>query len=338
MSEISERYETGDTTSLKSRVTWADCAKGFGIVLVVFGHAWRGLYEKGVIPPLLFEAVDSRIYAFHMPLFFMLSGLFFAHGLARARGIPFLRSRALRLLWPLVLWTYLFLAFKVLAGSLSNTPVGLGAFLESPIPGRFHFWFLWALFLIQVALLPAKPLFANQGNWLPVSLALLTGSLALLLIPLPPAAFAWIGLALYHLPFFLLGVVIGRFQGRMQVSAVGAILAVGLFAALLAIAPQVTGLYNTVFLAAALSIASVAVFVWFGNGPGSGILAYLGTASMAIFLAHTIFSAGLREVLFKLGVTNLPVHLVLGTGIGLIAPIILYEIARRFRLTKLAGF
>ena len=42
-----------------------DIAKGIGILLVVFGHLTVGK-----------QNVYSFIYSFHMPLFFLLSGLF----------------------------------------------------------------------------------------------------------------------------------------------------------------------------------------------------------------------------------------------------------------------
>ena len=47
-----------------NRIDWIDSAKGLGIILVVLGHTWD-------IPQWLY----CGIYAFHMPLFFMLSGL-----------------------------------------------------------------------------------------------------------------------------------------------------------------------------------------------------------------------------------------------------------------------
>jgi len=53
-----------------------DSAKGVGIVLVVIGHAWRGLQTAGLIDnPALYGRIDTAIYAFHMPLVFFLSGL-----------------------------------------------------------------------------------------------------------------------------------------------------------------------------------------------------------------------------------------------------------------------
>lgn len=48
------------------REDWADFAKGIGIILVRFGH--QKIFGKKLI---------YLIYAFHMPLFFMISGYFY---------------------------------------------------------------------------------------------------------------------------------------------------------------------------------------------------------------------------------------------------------------------
>jgi fucose 4-O-acetylase-like acetyltransferase len=49
---------------VNSRIEWIDTAKGLGIFLVVLGHTFT---DNGLVPEI--------IWAFHMPLFFFLSGL-----------------------------------------------------------------------------------------------------------------------------------------------------------------------------------------------------------------------------------------------------------------------
>lgn len=56
-----------------ARHAWVDATKGVAIILVVIGHAWRGIDAAGLLqtaPAGLFNVIDARIYAFHMPLFF----------------------------------------------------------------------------------------------------------------------------------------------------------------------------------------------------------------------------------------------------------------------------
>lgn len=55
----------------RDRLNWVDAAKGWGMILVVFGHVWRGLISPGVlVQDSFFVRVDSFVYAVHMPLFF----------------------------------------------------------------------------------------------------------------------------------------------------------------------------------------------------------------------------------------------------------------------------
>ena len=63
---------------MQERNVWVDYAKAIGIILVVYGHVARGVFNAGLpMDEARFVLVDSIIYSFHMPLFFFLSGLFF---------------------------------------------------------------------------------------------------------------------------------------------------------------------------------------------------------------------------------------------------------------------
>lgn len=56
---------------MSTRTEWVDYAKAIGIILVVFGHVNRGIYDAGFgLPESIHSVVDSVIYSFHMPLFF----------------------------------------------------------------------------------------------------------------------------------------------------------------------------------------------------------------------------------------------------------------------------
>lgn len=52
---------------IKNRISWIDVARGIGIILVIYGHT------------LSSHSFRYVIYAFHMPLFFLLSGLVFQY-------------------------------------------------------------------------------------------------------------------------------------------------------------------------------------------------------------------------------------------------------------------
>ena len=95
----------------RERLPWVDVARGLGIVLVVLGHS-----------PALRGAPKTLIYAFHMPLFFFLSGFLATPASLAVPFASYVASQARRLLVP-------YFAFSAL-----SYPVWLLAFAA----GRHH--------------------------------------------------------------------------------------------------------------------------------------------------------------------------------------------------------
>ncbi|MCA0961861.1 acyltransferase family protein [Salipiger bermudensis] len=328
-------------TPAAGRVAWLDQAKGVGIVLVVVGHCWLGLAGSGILTdPATVATVEQLIYSFHMPLFFLLSGYTF-EGWARRRKIgEALWSRVLRLLWPLVLWTYVFAAFKIAAGAAANSPVGLDALLVLPLPPQNHLWFLWALFLLHalalpLCALPRRPLptVAWGGLFLAVLAVVLFSGIDFGVLFSPAAI---------HAAVFVLGIWLARLSLPRFGFAAGC-LALALFAGIDAAGltvphlPDRLGPYLPVSIALSLCLcAALAGLVPARSAPGR-LLAWLGILSMPIFLAHTIFSAATRVALQRVS-DDATLHFVSGTAIGLAGPILLNALLRKFADPRLAGF
>lgn len=77
-----------------NRILWIDVAKAIAMILVFYGHV-TGSGDNPWFPGL--EGVISVIYLFHMPLFFILSGLTFN---PNKPFIPFVKGRVKRLIVP----------------------------------------------------------------------------------------------------------------------------------------------------------------------------------------------------------------------------------------------
>ncbi len=61
----------------KKRIKWIDSLKGLAIIFVVFGHVLLGFLEKNTFPDAVktLSTIENWIYCWHMPLFFVLSGI-----------------------------------------------------------------------------------------------------------------------------------------------------------------------------------------------------------------------------------------------------------------------
>ena len=252
-------------------------------------------------------------------------------------------SRLQRLIWPLVLWTWIFFLFKGLAGGLANKPSDWADFPILPLPPKEHFWFLWALFVIQLSLILCRPILKRSDHRPREWLLLWLASVVLCLAAPDLGVFSvWLGPAVVNAPFFLLGAAAAGLRHRRPPVWVGLLAFVACLGAIafavclpgsnwmrLLIGGGATLLLCTTVMALERPVLSQPKLRWIG---------WLGTASLAIYVSHTIFSAAARIVLLKTGVTDVWVQLGVGTFVGLACPAALYIAARRMGIAGKLGF
>lgn len=113
---------------MKNRLEWIDIAKGLAIIFVVVGHATGA------------SILGKYIYSFHMPLFFIISGMCFVRG--KYNYGEFLMKRFRQLIIPAFLLTILSIAITMFAGLPYDFSV-----LKDGLPGAL--WFLPVLFMVE---------------------------------------------------------------------------------------------------------------------------------------------------------------------------------------------
>lgn len=159
------------------RLAWADCARGLAILCVLVGHFCE---YSGEVSRL--RLLYSAIYSFHMPLFFVLSGLFFPLEATQ----PFRRftlRRAKSLLGPYLGFCALQLVCELLRGGGLPAALGLtqgSALLSTLLAQREQsyfasLWFLPALFVAQCLFYAVLRLF-QRPVWQGVACAALAAA------------------------------------------------------------------------------------------------------------------------------------------------------------------
>jgi fucose 4-O-acetylase-like acetyltransferase len=312
-----------------SRIAWVDYAKGVGIILVVVGHTLRGLEKTPVHVPG-WEFVDAWIYAFHMPLFFFLAGLFVERSCRGLLG-PFVADKARRILWPYFVWTLLQEGFRHLTGASASGGPGVWTIIYRPV---MQFWFLYVLFLLLVLYAVWRK---AGGSW-KVFVALAFALNISLAFGVGYGPWGVIYQMWIYIPYLALGILFSALVRLEVVDACGvpalAGLALGGYAVIAAaVFFHVAGLVGFVVpIAVAGIFASVALAGCFSRWrPAAGIGA-LGVLSLEIFVAHTIFSSGFRQLLLAAGTRNAALHVAGGIAIGLAGPVILHAVCKRFHL------
>ena len=330
--------ETQSGVARASRVVWIDYARGLAIILVVYGHCFRGVQEAGFVAassPL--RVIDFTIYGFHMPLFFFLSGAVstkaFQHNL-----VPFLRSRLMSIGWPYLLWMSIEAALLLSLSGLTNMGpphLGVDTYLYRPLS---PFWFLYALFtasLVVYALRRFTPplrlgIAASVyvgGQFIPVDI---------------------VQLASWGLFYLCLGHCCAMWVRRPQVitrlSAPGTLIVMAV--ATIAISLALLQLGCTYRYEVPVAVAGSATV--FGCAerlakaerrlPALRVIAVLGQISLTVLVVHVLGTAGMRIALTKvLHLHVLWLHLLAGTAAGLGAPICLQLGSERLGLLRAFG-
>lgn len=122
---------------MKERIAYIDRLKGFAILLVVIGHIIQFLYCPDKFDSNL---IFRFIYSFHMPLFFMLSGMVTSMRLGNVGELrQKIHSRFLQLIVPFVFW-----------GGILSLFIIKQDFFNIFIEPDTSLWFLLVLFEIYV--------------------------------------------------------------------------------------------------------------------------------------------------------------------------------------------
>lgn len=123
----------------KNRIKWVDLAKGLGIILVIIGHC---VY--------LGHFVHNWIFSFHMPLFFILSGLFFK----KDDPVHLIRKKYRQLIVPFIVFCAIGTAFTLVIPECRKVSLEeiLGD-IYSGYPNSINvssIWFLVCLFIVYI--------------------------------------------------------------------------------------------------------------------------------------------------------------------------------------------
>jgi fucose 4-O-acetylase-like acetyltransferase len=162
-----------------TRFGWIDYAKGIAIILVVYRHVGFGLKSNGAAVQQWILDLNDMFYSFRMPLFFILSGLFFGKSIAKRGTGGFVLAKVNTLLYPYILWSILQITLQMVFHEVAHAQRGIGDYLNIIIQPRANnqLWYLFALFNVTILYLLLSRLFKNN-NYLQLLVAVIFIALA----------------------------------------------------------------------------------------------------------------------------------------------------------------
>lgn len=119
----------------RKRILWIDTAKSLGVFLVFWGHVLY--YNDGI------DYVTKAIYSFHMPMYFMLSGMV----MRKPDNIwQFVRTKVIRLLLPVIIAYLLFTPLFILLEESTFSFSIYDVYITGCIAHNPPLWFFICLF------------------------------------------------------------------------------------------------------------------------------------------------------------------------------------------------
>ena len=328
--------EAEDSISRK-RVAWIDSAKGIAIILVVIGHVVGGYTGRYEIPK--YQAfIDYSvwlIYTFHMPLFFVLCGYVYSLTAKRTTSLSecksLLRKKAVNLMIPYYVFSILDILIKLPLQGRISTVFSWKDIILLPVRTVAQYWFLYTLFLcfILTAFLElyckrlTPILCAAVGMW---AAAWLVNNM------MSDSVLYWLQLPI-HLGqsylYFCFGVLLcrARYKFNSRWAFVNCMVFLllqwvtyfgnidfGMGLAPMRVCLAVTAIITVLYVADTEKIKSVR---W---------LRYVGMNTMSIYVVHPVLCAGIRILLYKAGITNFMLHLLLGIVLSVVIPLAMQRV------------
>jgi fucose 4-O-acetylase-like acetyltransferase len=333
-----------DFLFMTQRTGWVDYAKGIGIILVVYAHLLSSGYHAGLeIGESFFLLSDSLVYSFHMPLFFFLAGLFAGQSYLKRGAKRFFFDKVRILAYPYLIWSFLQAAVELFFAAHSFRGADCSSLLAIPYLPWAQFWFLYALLAMYTAyavlrILPERIFI----------LALLLTAWVLFFKPINTEILAMHGFSTGFL-FFVFGVQAKEYLQRNESFSLSAALtSISLLLFLCSgwyifewiIAPTrlTDGSHPWYFLY--LSVVGITTCIGLAQLLAAkkwcGFIQIFGRFSLQIYLVHMLAGVAARILLLQvLGVSDPFLHMVIGVGVGLTAPVILYKITLKIHFPYL---
>ncbi len=321
---------------MKDRKEWIDYAKGIGIVLVVYGHLLSSGYHDGLdIPGHFYELSRNIIYSFHMPLFFLLSGLLVEESLQKRGPREYVIDKLKRIAYPYFLWSAVQIIIEAIFSDHTQSGTTLSNLFTILYLPWGQFWFIYSLFFMHII----HAALSGMGR-LAKPMMLIMG-LVLFFNPFSTQTAALFEFSIYFM-YFVFGILLGRYFFMMERLEIRPFFILMLLVLLMACGiliysnstrdhPYAHFYYLYLSIVGILFCTSLAQYLARKNA--LPFIRTFGAYSLPIYLVHMIAGAGTRLILSNyLQIQNWVILILVSVLVALVAPILLQ------RLSERAGF
>ncbi len=191
-------------------------ARGIAVLLVLLGHSFPDA-QTGFLYPGAWWVFDS-MYAFHMALFFMLSGFVTGKKVYAGDGVwkTEVIKKCQRLLVPYLVYSLITMVLKVFMNDYANNPFRLSDLWKILIGKNPNggLWYLWTLFMIFIIVFALSKLMKKWDDTKKTIFLLGFGVVCYLVYRFLPTGF--LNHIFRYMVFYNLGIVCFRYYDKVK--------------------------------------------------------------------------------------------------------------------------
>lgn len=315
---------------MKEREKWIDLAKGIAIFLVVFGHVNLGFKENNTFPSIqsIIENINFTIYSFHMPLFFSISGYLYSKTIVLNNFSSYkenIKKKIISLGVPYIIFSILYCFAKVIFSSYTTKKVGLNAILGIFIIPIEFFWYLYAIIGIFILIMTLDFIIKNKYIVLSILIVIFIPTF-LIEIPIMMIYFC----CRYSL-YFYLGKLLSEHLNILN-NKILIFISIIIFIVLNLLVYNNLIQINIIFSIVLAILGSYIVLSISKKINEVKVFNYLGKISLQIYIIHAIVCSGVRVILIKLNITNIMIHYISATLLGIIVPVLVCKMSQKIKI------
>lgn len=323
------------------RIEWVDYIKAFACFLVALGHLLQSLQKSNIDNNMgITSYIIEFIYLFHMPLFMCVSGFLYCKGkrkISFESYKEFELKKIINLSVPYFTFYLLYLAINIIFSNSVNSPKGieeLFGVINNPMP---PYWFLYALLSIFI-LIPIIEWILKKDKIVFVFLAILK-----IISIFWKSKIYFITSFMSYAIYFYFGIFINeQVKNKGNKVVLLNIILLALYIVVSLFYYNYKKHFTSIFVTTIniiFAITGILVFIeCFKMCNKCRILDTFKKYTFQIYLTHTIFAAGIRIILIKLGITDYFIHFAFGITASIYMPVLMGMISDKIKYTNIFFF
>lgn len=281
--------------------------------------------------------IIETLYAFHMPVFFALSGMFFKSVTNFKELFSLTKNKLLALGIPYIAFSVVMFSLQKIGSGSVRDQTSLSQLLNIYKQPIGYLWFLYVLFFVFAYIGFISIFIKNDTH---ILLIVIFGYIIASIFNIP---IFFIQSTLVWAPMFYLGHILKNMDLKINKTTMLLLFVyfihVPIFRVLhpstdyaSQINPQIWGIFSVIGIILGFSFLPLLQHVSVKG------LSFIGQNTLVVYLVHAPTASVIRIILFKLGIYNIPINIIVGFGVSLAISLIAVYLSERVRLIKLVFY